>query len=235
MKIYDYSFKSPEENLACDEALLDERESSGGGGVLRFWSSPVPFAVLGYSNAWKSEVKNTRNLRVLRRASGGGTVLQGPGCLNYALILKSSFSGPLEHIRSTNEYIMARQCRALSGLLGKGVQVQGHTDLTLGMLKFSGNSQRRKKTHILFHGTFLLDFDLALIGRFLKTPPKQPAYRDNRPHAKFVTNLGLSEKSVKEALRKEWNATETLKKIPSDRISKLVEERYSRDEWNFKF
>ena len=235
MKILDHSYTTPEENLACDEALLDESEASGGDEVLRFWTSPTYFTVLGYSNIWKDEVKKTPGVPVFRRCSGGGSVLQGPGCLNYSLILKAAAAGPLANIRSTNEYVMQRQQKALSKLLGKNVLIQGHTDLTLDALKFSGNSQRRKKSRLLFHGTFLLDFDLERIARCLKFPPKQPSYRKDRPHTDFLTNLGVSEAKIKSSLREEWKAKSLLKEIPQGRIANLVEERYSKADWNFKF
>jgi len=235
MKIIDHSFQTPQENLACDEALLDESEASDGPEVLRFWTSPNPFVVLGYSNAWKDEVKDRHALPVLRRCSGGGTVLQGPGCLNYTLILKTTPEGPLSNIRSTNVYVMERQRAALEKALGKEVRVQGHTDLTVGDLKFSGNAQRRKKNRLLFHGTFLIDFDLSQIARFLKVPGKQPAYRKGRPHKEFVTNLGVSASRVKETVAKAWHAEDGLERWPEKRMAQLVAERYSRKDWNFKF
>ncbi len=235
MKLFDYSYTTPQENLACDEALLDESESSDTDEILRFWTSPTYFTVLGYSNSWSEEVKKNPDSPIFRRCSGGGSVLQGPGCLNYSLILKVKPSGPLANIRSTNEYVMHRQRKALSTLLGKTVRVQGHTDLTLGALKFSGNSQRRKKSRLLFHGTFLLNFDLHLISQCLKFPPKQPLYRENRPHSDFVMNLGVSEIIIKDVVSKEWKAKKNLKEIPLERIAALTKERYSQDEWNFKF
>ena len=234
MKILDHSFNSPEENLACDEALLDESEETDGAESLRFWSSNRYFAVLGYSNAWKEELRGRGLVPAFRRCSGGGTVLQGPGCLNYSLILKIRAGGPLEGIRSTNTHVMEKQRQALSGLLGTRVFVQGHTDLTLDGLKFSGNSQRRKKRRLLFHGTFLLNFDLACIERWLKMPPKQPAYREGRAHAAFLCNLKLEEDKVKQALKKAWEAQGTLS-APVERTQRLVKERYSQESWNFKF
>ena len=235
MKLFNYSYTTPQENLACDEALLDESESTDGDEILRFWSSPGYFTVLGYSNAWKDEVKKTPGIPVFRRCSGGGSVLQGPGCLNYSLILKMRADGPLANIRSTNDFVMRHQQKAISKLLGKEVRVQGHTDLTLGTLKFSGNSQRRKKNRLLFHGTFLLNFDLKRIGQCLKFPPKQPAYRENRAHSDFVTNLGVSEIRLKGVLSEAWGAQKELLEIPHKRIAALVKERYSQDEWNFRF
>ena len=113
--------------------------------------------------------------------------------------------------------------------------VRGHTDLAIGGLKFSGNSQRRKKNFLLFHGTFLLNFDLALVSEFLRMPSKQPDYRQSRSHGEFLTNLNLSPDKVKAALKKSWNATEELKDFPKSEIQKLAAQKYSTDEWNLKF
>lgn len=234
MKILDLTLETPEKNLCCDEALLDESEASDGDPVLRFWMSPEPFIVLGYSNAWKDEVKSRDGLPVHRRCSGGGTVVQGPGCLNYSLILPIEPGTPSDGIRSTNEFVMEKNRQALTQALGKEVLVRGLTDLALGDRKFSGNSQRRRRTRLLFHGTFLLDFDLALIEKHLKMPPKQPCYRENRPHSSFVSNIGLPEARVKDALKKIWGAEEKSPGIPHARLGKLAEQ-YAREDWRFKF
>src|SRR5690242_3040646 len=142
MKILNRNFRTPEEELCCDEALLERCDESGGGETLRFWAPRTHFIVLGYGNAWKDEVlSNGGGLPhhpVLRRASGGGTVLQGPGCLNYSLVLRTG-PGPLEGVVSSNRYVMEKHRAAMEKLLKKPVRVQGSTDLTLGDLKFSGN------------------------------------------------------------------------------------------------
>ena len=194
--------------------------------------------MLRLSNAWKEEVlpeaRRSKTALIFRRASGGGTVLQGPGCLNYSLILKIKESGASRDIRATNEYVMQRHRRAIETLTGKEIAVQGHTDLTINELKFSGNSQRRKRKWLLFHGTFLLDFDLSRIDRSLSIPAKQPAYRQNRSHSSFVANLEIPGSRVKKALNEIWDAKDSLQNVPRDRIKRLSEERYSKDEWNFK-
>ena len=235
MKILDLSFSSPADDLACDEALLDECEVSGSDEILRFWQPEKYFVVLGVSNAWKEELKTRARTPVYRRCSGGGAVLQGPGCLNYSLILKTKPATPLGNIRSTNDFVLQRHCEALSRLLGKEVRVRGFTDLTLGALKFSGNSQRCKRNHLLFHGTFLLDFDLKRIDRCLNVPAKQPAYRENRVHLSFVTNIHASAEQVKNALAGAWGARMKLVNIPELGIKELTSERYSKEAWNLKF
>src|SRR5262249_32669180 len=115
------------------------------------------------------------------------------------------------------------------------IEINGHTDLTCDGRKFSGNSQRRRKNALLFHGTFLLQFDLSRIENFLLMPAKQPAYRKNRPHSDFLRNLQLPVASVKAALRAAWQATDPLKSIPRESIASLARDKYATREWNFKF
>jgi lipoate-protein ligase A len=184
-----------------------------------------------------------KGIPIFRRCSGGGTVVQMGGGLNYSLILRIEESGPTRNITSANQFIMEKnreaiekaQPKAESGKRKAEISVRGHTDLCLGEKKIAGNSQRRRKNFLLFHGTLLLDCDLKRIGDLLLMPSLQPDYRASRPHADFVTNLNLSAEKVKAALAKEWNANEELKTPPREEISKLAREKYATREWNFKF
>jgi lipoate-protein ligase A len=182
---------------------------------LRVWESPETFVVVGYANNIETEVNVAacarRAIPILRRCSGGGTVVQGQGCLSYTLILKIAANVGLRGVTATNRFIMERNRAAIAGEFrskeqGARIEVQGHTDMTLDGLKFSGNAQRRRRDFILFHGTFLLNFDLALVGELLRMPSRQPDYRANRLHEKFLTNLHLPAAGVKAALRREWGA-----------------------------
>ena len=246
MKYIDLTLGTPAENLACDEALLDLCEKGLEGEILRFWEPKGTFVVVGYANQAAQETNlvmcKAENVPVFRRCSGGGTVLQGLGCLNYSLILQiggnqqlSEASQALSSITSTNRFILGRHQAALKPLLKKAATIQGHTDLATGGLKFSGNAQRRQRRCLIFHGTFLLGFDIAQVGKFLRMPSKQPDYRRNRPHAEFLTNLNLSSADVKAALRNIWSANEVFANVPTDKIHELVREKYSTEAWNLKF
>jgi lipoate-protein ligase A len=244
MRHLDLTLPSPAENLACDEALLDWAESGEGAKCLRFWESPEPFVVVGYANKVATEVNvaacKTRRIPILRRCSGGGTVVQGPGCLNYTLVLPITKDGPLHSIAVANQFIMRRNRAAIEPEVRSQksevrVAVRGHTDLAIGGRKFSGNSQRRRKHFLLFHGTFLLNFDLALIGDLLRMPSKEPDYRESRKHADFLTNINVSAEMLKAALQKAWDADAPLTNPPLEKIKTLARERYLANEWNFKF
>ena len=155
MKLLDLTLPSPAENLACEEALLNACDENGGEEILRFWEARETFVVVGYANKVATEVNvaacAAKKIPIFRRCSGGGTVLQGAGCLNYALILQIGEDGPLRNISSANQFIMERNRAAIESLFFKSeignrkseISVSGHTDICLGGLKFSGNSQRR--------------------------------------------------------------------------------------------
>ena len=257
MNYLDLTFPTPEENLACDEALLDWCDAGDGPEVLRFWEPRQHFVVVGYSNRVEREVKvpACRELRVpiLRRCSGGGAVVQGPGCLGFALILRLESEPALHTVTGTNRFVMERNRAALKKLLSgrsrreealssrseirnpkSEISVRGHTDLAFGDRKFSGNAQRRRRRAVLFHGTFLLNFDLALVNRFLPMPSKQPDYRRSRSHGEFLRNLKAPVDEVKAALRQAWRADELVTSPPRESIQALVAQKYGRQEWNWR-
>jgi len=239
MKLIDHTYADPAANLACEEAFLRQAEETGGEGILRFWESQTYFVVLGYSRPAAGDVNLDRCQReavpVLRRFTGGGTVLQGPGCLNYALVLRSEPDGPLATIAGTNRYVLERNVRALGHLLGERAGIRGQSDLALDDRKFSGNAQRRSVRWILFHGTILIDFDIDRIARFLPLPSKQPAYRNSRPHRDFLFNTGLDRGELKKRLRLEWGSRQA-GELPRDgELQALVTGRYASPGWTYRF
>ena len=236
VSLIDSPFGGAARELACDEALLEGCEAGEiqAEGILRFWEANSHFVVLGIANQAGMEVDLSANVPVFRRCSGGGSVLQGPGCLNYSLVLPIHAAREFGNITQTNCFIMKRNRDALATLLAGDAAVEGYTDLTLNGRKFSGNSQRRKSRWLLFHGTFLLECDFELMQRVLRPPPREPGYRKGRPHAEFLTTLNLPAARVKEALRRGWNANAPFTNLPSARIERLIEEKYSRREWNFR-
>lgn len=243
MKQLNLAFPASAENLAADEALLDWCEAGHGEETLLFWEPRATFVVVGYANKIATEVNvaacDAKKIPIFRRCSGGGTVVQMRGGLNYSLILRIAENTPTQNITAANKFIMEKNRTAIASLNAQpstlNVSVRGHTDLCLGDVKFAGNSQRRRKNFLLFHGTLLLNCDLNLISELLLMPSLQPDYRASRPHSDFVTNLNLPAAKIKAALANEWNANEELKNPPLEEISQLAREKYSTHEWNFKF
>jgi len=252
MNHLDLTLPTPAENLACDEALLDWCDAGEGPEVLRFWEPRQHFVVVGYSNRVEREVNvaacRESGIPILRRCSGGGTVLQGPGCLNYSLILRIESEPALQTVTGTNRFVMERNRAALEELLSgtrsvnfqpstfnSQLSVRGHTDLAMGDRKFSGNAQRRRRHAVLFHGSFLLNFDLGLIEKALRMPSKQPGYRADRSHVEFLMNLNVVAAEVKKELLRTWQADETLAAPPLEAAQALAAQKYAAPDWNGRF
>src|SRR5262245_30654005 len=164
-------------NLALDEALLLEAEAGTGGEVLRFWEWPHLAVVLGAGGQIALDVNepvcSTDRIPILRRASGGGTVLLGRGCLLFSLVLRYGRAAELRHINASYRYILGRMAAAFQSV-ASDVEHAGISDLAIAGRKCSGNAQQRKRDYLLHHGTLLYDFDLPLMSRYLRSPPRQP-------------------------------------------------------------
>jgi lipoate-protein ligase A len=236
MLILDLTLDSPAENLALDEALLLEAEEADRPHeVLRIWEPREPFVVVGSSSKVASEVDlpNCRadGVPVLRRASGGAAILTGPGCLMYAVVLSYDLHPHLRAVDLAHRHVLSRLVAALGRHIG-GVHEAGTSDLALFDRKFSGNSLRCKRSHLVYHGTLLYGFSLEQIGRYLRAPERQPEYRQGRWHREFVVNLPLDRATLVAALREAFDAREPLVDWPRARTARLVAEKYSREEWN---
>ena len=247
LRLIDCSLATPEENLALDEALLldldarcaragdDEREAAEPG-WLRFWESDRYFVVLGVSGRMADDVHVERcradGVPILRRASGGGTALQGPGCINFTLALPLASDPALTDIRRSYTAVVERTG---DGLAIDGVAMRRSCDLALADVKFSGNAQKRKRHTLLHQGSILYDFDLARIPRYLAEPPKQPEYRRRRRHDEFVRNLPLDAASVRERIRRTWGAEPVAESSEWPIVAELVASKYGRAEWTERF
>lgn len=234
MEVLDLTLSSASENVALDEALLLAAESGAGGECLRFWECPAPAVVLGSGGRLAEDVDEAvcaaDGVPILRRSSGGGTVLLCRGCLLYTLVLSYERDPNLGDIRHSYRYILGN----IAATLGHGIapiEQAGISDLVHAGRKFSGTAQQRKRSFLLHHGTLLYDMDLSLISRYLREPPRQPEYRNGRPHTDFVGNLPLASEEIKSRLCRLWNADEPSLTLRMADVDRLVLEKYNTAQW----
>ncbi len=176
------------ENLAIDEAMLQtaaaERRS-----IVRLWWGGPPTVVVGHSEKLEEvadlEVCERLGVPVLRRRTGGGTVLQTADVLNYSLTAPAA---PLLDVRVVFT-LGARLLVKSLAKLGLAAAMQGVSDVAVGDRKISGNAQARRRGGVLLHGTLLRDLDLDLVDACLRHPPREPDYRRGRCHRDFLTTL----------------------------------------------
>jgi lipoate-protein ligase A len=213
------------EHLEAEWQLFRSFETGATGYLCRTWETARPAVVLGRNGSVADDVIQDACRRdgvpVLRRFSGGGTVILGPGCLNYALAVSLVSYPAFEDVAASFSTIL-QQVAALLNVTG--LAVAGVTDLALDGRKVSGNAQRRGRRALLHHGTLLYAFDAGLAARYLRDPDRQPAYRAVRPHTAFLGNLPLSRPVIEAGLRL-WRPA---REISAQRPSGLARARATR-------
>ncbi len=239
MKLLELTLPTLAENLALDEALLkaaDEHQSLDCE-VLRLWHADNVGVVVGRSSKVADEVyldqAAAQQVPVLRRPSGGATVAIGPGCLLYTLLMDLNAQPALRMLDAVHDYVMCGMIEAIRPFAPR-VRFNGTCDLVLNERKFSGNSLKVGRNWTLYHGTLLLNMDLAIIDQLLKHPPREPEYRKGRAHSEFVTNLNVDADALCESLRKTWRADSALEEIPQGLARELLVSRYSQANWNLQ-
>lgn len=179
--------------ITRDWQLFQEVESGERPFAWRTWEIARPAVIVGRSNVVAQLVDEAAcradGVPIVRRCSGGGTVVLGPGCVNYGIVL-TFVSAP--HLFDVAASFSAILSRVAAGLGIAGLVIGGGTDLVMSGRKISGNAQRRGRHALLHHGTLLYDFDAALATRYLREPERRPAYRGMRAHAAFLGNVPLT-------------------------------------------
>ena len=235
MTLLDLTLSEPAANLALDEALLLAAEDGTAGEVLRLWECPRYAVVVGAGGVVAAEVDvaacEADSIPILRRASGGGAVAIGPGCLCISVVLRSDSSSEMGMIRPSARYVMGRMRDALA-LLVPFATVEDISDLAVDGRKFSGSAQQRKRRHFLHHSTLLCGLDLDRISRYLRMPARQPEYRRDRPHSDFLMNLPADLDTLKHLIAREWMPEGKYGPVPMEKVQLLVEEKYGHEEWN---
>lgn len=226
LRLLDLTLSLPVENLALDEALLDELDERGGIPVLRFWESAHVFVVLGRASRVADDVDlaacERDGVSILRRASGGGTVLQGPGCLSYAFVFPLDWHPDLMDIRRTNRFILEQMAAGLRRW-EPATSFRGISDMAIDGMKISGNAQRRTRNALLFHGTILHGMSADLVARYLKHPSRQPDYRADRPHQTFLRTINAPPQAIRQAIASAWNAMPMGGAWPTARMPRAIE------------
>ena len=185
MQLIDNSSGSdPAMNLALEEYLV--RHFRGDGAVLLFYVN-APAVVIGRNQVPHTEVSlqtaARREIRVVRRLSGGGAVYHDRGNLNFSLIQTHD----PDAIISAAEALQP----VVQGLHGAGLPVylNARNDIMMDGLKVSGAAQYRARGKCLTHGTLLVSADLEALRRALDIDSVVPFSRGRPSVRSPVTNL----------------------------------------------
>jgi lipoate-protein ligase A len=172
------------EQLQLEEALLrtDTRSfcliNEGSSRAIVMGISGEPAALINQTSVKKE------NIPVIKRFSGGGTVIVDENTLFVTFIMDKGaidvapFPEPILRW-STNLYEKAWEIPHFH---------LRENDYCIGEHKCGGNAQYIKKDRWLHHTSFLWDYKEENMGHLL-LPQKRPKYREDRTHKDFLTRM----------------------------------------------
>lgn len=188
LEVMCWSASTVAQNLEMDDRLC-RTVGETGQRLVRFWWGGPPAVVMGFSEQ-ADQVANQSECRrlgveLLKRTTGGGSVLQTCGVFNYSLVMPAP-----ESLNPKNAFSMGTEliCSILVRL-GLAGTPEGTSDVAIGGRKISGNAQARRRRALLLHGTLLVDFDYELAEKVLRHPSREPEYRRHRSHRDFMITL----------------------------------------------
>ena len=192
--------RDPEAVLAWSESLVNSAKLERP--LFALWRPRGTMAALGLAQSPERELLLDASggfaIGVVRRQSGGGTVLLYPGVLCWEALASAGHidrvHGGKAGIRPAYDHLSRP---VVDGLASLGIAVfrAGVSDMSVRCgpggepRKVAGSAQYRHKDNVLVHGALLVDADIGEMARYLAFPSAQPEYRRSRGHRDFCVSL----------------------------------------------
>ncbi len=246
----DFDLIDPPTSGALAEAILIARSERKCPNTFFIYRRKPPAVSIGYFQA----VNNTVDLaacrelgvEVSRRITGGGAIYSDENGIIYSIVVNEDNPKVPKNIAESYGVLCRGIIEALK-ILGLDAVFQPVNDILVGGRKISGSSQTRRRGVVLHHGTLLAKADIETMKRVLRIPDEKMSDKAAKSLEERVTSLEkllgreVSMHEVKEAVKKGFEKALNVKfedgkltKYEEEHVRKLVEEKYSRDEWNLR-
>lgn len=222
-------------NLATEEYLLDKVEDD----IFMLWRNE-PSVIVGRFQNSLAEINldfvNNKEIKVVRRLTGGGAVFHDLGNLNFTFIESNSHGD----FRSFTQPILE-----MLQSLGVDARFEGRNDLMINGQKFSGNAQCKHNKRTMHHGTLLFSTEMNDMSEALKVNPLKFEDKAVKSVRKRVTNISshlaepmtvmqFTQQLMEYVMQNKSNAQQSpLTQAEIAQIEQLRDEKYSTWDWNF--
>ncbi len=226
-------------NIATEEFLLKKSSED----ILFFYINS-PSVIIGKHQIHNAEINipfiTKKEIPVIRRISGGGSVFHDLGNLNYAII-----SSPEKAWVDFENFTTPLIC--LLSKMGLSPELRSKSDIRITKKKISGNASHIFKNRVLHHGSILFNTDLSLLTDCLKNSPSKYICSSVQSRRSIVTNISSHLKTPMQILDFKEAFIKMLKKskmiegkkrletIEKTAIQKLIEEKYRTTEWDILY
>ncbi len=180
-----------------------------------------------------------KNIKVVRRLSGGGAVYHDLGNLNFTFIVDAQ-PGQKVDLRKFCQPIADTLCA-----LGANASVDGRNDILIDGMKVSGNAQYVRQGRVMHHGTILFDSDMTVLSQALRPDPAKARAKgvksvrsrvtNARPHLSRDMTLEEFREALSRSLMTDGFERYELTQQDISAIEKIRAERYATREWNYGF
>ena len=182
LRFLDLTTTDPAFNLAAEEYVFEKLPRDAM--YVMLWQNDNAIIVGKHQNTLaqiNEAFVREKEIKVVRRLSGGGAVYHDMGNLNYTIIADGD--GDLD---------FGRFCRiVLDALARVGVkgELNGRNDMTIDGKKFSGNAQYAKQGRVMHHGTILFDSDSSVLAGALQVDEAKIKAKGVKSVRSRVTNV----------------------------------------------
>jgi len=234
-------------NMAMDDYFLNCVESGKFNGVLRFYTWKPASISLGYyqktSNFNLDLIKND-NIEVVRRISGGNAIFHCND-FTYSLILKKD----IYDIGTKKDYyfFIANILKKACENIGFNCTVKEELDILKNDpdcffstsqyeivdsngAKIIGSAQKMLKNSFLQHGSFFYNYNSSMILKYLNNKDIQIEIEAQKTISLDEIKLSFKNNFLEYFLLKEYFISQEEQK----EIENIVNNKYSKKEWNFR-
>ena len=229
-------------NLALEEHVL--RTAAPDDDLLLFYVN-APAIIIGRNQNTIEEIDSEfvgrKDIRVVRRISGGGAVYHDLGNLNFSFMTRDV------HARFNRYDLFNRPVVEVLQALGVPAEIGGRNDILAGGRKISGNAQFATATRMFSHGTLLLDSHLDDVTAALKPKPGKVESKGVKSIRSRVANISeflrepISVNELRDRILERIFGSRDRARIPTlalgddDRSAarELVSRRYGTWAWNY--